>query len=153
MSLIEIQDHNAPHPWANFRINTLKTDQGVSEYNGRVSANISNKVTLVSTGVLTTLLSIPVTTPNTVTMFQFDLWGYCTAGPNATQSAVQRYLQRVTNIAGVLNTGNAQNSNNTPLATGLAVNISGTDVLFQINPVAGNTIRWNYYVITYTDNV
>ena len=153
MSLAEILDHGAPHQWANLRINTLSIDNGITEFNGRVVSNISGKTTLVSTGAAVTLITLPVITPNTVTMFQIDVWGYCTAGPNANQSTVQRFLQRVRNTAGVLNTGNAQNANNTEYATGMVATISGTNILIQINPPAGNTIRWNYVVITYVDNI
>lgn len=148
MSLAEILDHGAPHSWANFRINTLKTDQGITEFTGRIN-DFSGRISITA---LTTLLTVP-TASNSATLIETNLWIYCTAGPDINTGQCQRLLSRVINVAGVITVTTVVNSAPAGLQTGLVVSGSGSNALVQVTPPVGDTVRYNYYIKTFIDNI
>jgi len=148
MSISEIFDHGAPHPFANLRINTLKTDNGIIEFNGRIVDSSGN----VSSTILTTLTTIP-TSSNTITFLAIYLWAYCTAGPDTNTTSAQRVLVKINNVGGVLTVSTVNSVFVNAFATNLLVNTSGTNILVQVTPPVGDTIRWNFYIKEFFDNI
>lgn len=144
---------NPNNNWSNLSFNSVNLNQGSSEFGGR-TVEYSGQITVVGItgGTVANLATIP-TSSNTTTITDTYLWGYCTSGTDINESCAQRLMSKIRNVAGTLTSATVSNSFSNDFLTGLGVASSGSNILVDITTPAGDTVRWNFYVKVYMDNI